>query len=150
MPLIPGFISRTQALKWNADQPRDKDGKFSSGGGAAAPATEAPKAANPAGPKPKGEYDERANKEVRDLLTSQGFTPSGENVNDPTKPMIYSLKTSVGDPNAGNATFTGDSVHTVLVHPNGEWEHTSESNHTGSGVADLGRVHFSHAPKVIG
>ena len=85
----------------------------------------------------RNDYNERANKDIRDYLRTNGFTESGANT-DPTKTIVYTRYNDVGD---------GDVNHTVVVYPSGEWEYTSESNRGGVGLGSLSTLQLE--PKTI-
>ena len=94
---------------------------------------------------PRSEYDEHTNKEVRDMLRSKGFTVSGPN-SDPTKPVEYTQHTTFGNTANEEKGFNGNTTHTVMVYPNGEWEHTQESTHGGHGAAAFGALNIEKGP----
>lgn len=74
-------------------------------------------------------YHAENNKAVVDHLYKKGFRLNGMN-SDPAKgPVVYSKRVEPV-PGSGD-NFTGSRQHTVMVHPSGEWEHYSESQHQG-------------------
>lgn len=113
---------------YSDEQPRDNDGKW----------TDGPDKVGRGDVLPRNQYDEKRNSAVIDYLKKQGFTRSGVN-SDPHAPITFKRDVDKGpatpqsDPKAA-----GHSTHSVLVYPNGEWEHTSESSHSGYGPEGLG------------
>src|SRR6185312_2703943 len=91
---------------------------------------------------PRNEYNEHANKEVRDYLQRNGFKSTGAN-DDPHKEVVYSKHSEHSNPGEDD-TFSGSETHSVIVYPNGEWEHSSESSHSGSGLSTLSALRFGN------
>lgn len=76
-------------------------------------------------------------------LSELGFSVSGPN-SQPALPIIFTMKSGNGcdertDIQGGDG-FTGHWVHTVMLYPNGEWEHISEGSHDGIGLSGLYRA----------
>ena len=89
---------------------------------------------------PRNHYDADKFGAVHSYLTSHGFKTRIPVVgsSDPSKgqAVFYSRKAQ----NADEPDYTGGTTHSVLVYPNGEWEHTSESSHSGFGADSLANV----------
>lgn len=125
---------------FNQDEPRDDHGRWSESDAVPAPPFAGPTRIGRGGAPPRSEYDETSNKEIRDYLRENGFKATGTNT-DQHKPVIYSKHIEEGGDEAGGG-FNGQSTHTLIVYPNGEWEHSSETSHGGTGVATMHGLRF--------
>ena len=112
---------------YSDEQPRGNDGKW----------TDGPAQIGHGDVKPRNEYDQEANSAVLDTLKKQGFKQSGVN-SDPHHPMTFRTDTDKGERGKTGPSYAGHSTHSVIVYPNGEWEHTSEGSHSGFGADGLG------------
>jgi len=87
--------------------------------------------------KARSEYDEKRNTEITDHLKSLGFKANSAN-QDPKKDLVtYGSKVETP---TGSGEALGATTHTVVVYPNGAWEHYSESTHEGTNLNDLKHI----------
>jgi hypothetical protein len=102
---------------------------------------------------PHREYDEQAHAATVSHLKSQGFEQSDlGRAKDITKePTTYTMTTGhygfKGDSSQKIASLEGGAeghtTHTVVVHPDGSWEHTSEATHCGSDLTSLQHLNLT-------
>jgi hypothetical protein len=91
--------------------------------------------------KDKSAYDAEKNQALVSYLQSSGFKANSANL-DPSKgSVVYSKIQSLNEAGGGNI---GHTNHTVVVHPDGSWEHYSEGTHDGSDLNNLVHVMGEH------